>query len=65
MIIILSNSHMSNNKLSFADIAYARKIICHNEIDQLFMLLYVLSEEKIYVYVVGDKDVYEDRVEMC
>ena len=43
---------MSNNKLSFADIAYARKIICHNEIDQLFMLLYVLSEEKIYVYVV-------------
>ena len=58
------HSHMSNNKLSFADIAYARRIICHNESDQIFMLLYVQSEERVYAFGVNERDVFQERVDV-
>ena len=44
------HSHMRNRFLSFSDKEYADAICRVNNIDQLYMLIYVLEERQIFAY---------------
>ncbi len=56
------HSHNSNEKLSYADIEYARKIIRMNEIKKIHMFLYILTEKKLIDYVVKESNIIADKL---
>lgn len=56
------HSHMFNTKLSFADVEYALKIIKHNDIKCLYMLLFVIREDKFYAYKIEKDSITKERL---
>lgn len=55
----LVHSHISTTSLSFADISFARKILFVNELDWIFMPIYVLACQSLIWFMVTKQEVYK------
>ena len=63
-LIGIVHSHHEEERLSYADIEYARTIIRNNGLDKFYMMIFILSSQRLVAYQVTLDEVFDEMIDI-